>query len=393
MFNNIVKRFVKNLSKDVPEVKSESVKFSEVNKWIKNKEKEIKDDEEGISEFIKEKLSLFTIEVNEKLGLLDDINLDKAKENLRTKHIVLTNLKEYVRLVENLLNELENFKSLDLINLTNLINSSFSNFNNRSHIKYKKATYLIGQKLGDVNESIQKFLRTYSKIIKENKEIIKTPKTIQVIKEKLEGFEENKKENKKINSNIKQNKLDIKNFEQKISQFSIEIKDIESSKEYVENLKNVKRKKELQLELKKEINVLKQSIDFKALTRIFHVSEKYRVIVKSFKEDFNESFKQDNGRILLKLLDESKLNNENIATKINKITNKSKEIKDMKSKSEDDKIQIVKDKIKKLDFEINNSNEEIEKEQKRNQKINEFQKQIKDSIEQELLKLNVDMEK
>lgn len=388
----LLKRIVKELLNDKPEVKSETIKFSQVNDWIKNKEKEIKIKEKEIAKSIKEKLSLFIVELNKKSAFLEHVNLDKVNEDNRTKHIVLTNLKEYIRLVENLLNELEDFNSLDFPKLNNLINSSFSNFNKVSHAKYQKATYLIGKELGDVNQCIHGFLRAYSKIIKENEEITNTSSIIHITKEKLDDFEENSEENK-INSNIKQIKTEITSSKQKINQYSAEIKNVEHSKTHIENLKNIKRKEELQLELNKDVIDLKQSIDFKALTKIFHGSAKYWEIVKNFREKFDESFKHDNGKTLLSLLDESRLNNETIVNKIKVINDKLQEMESIKSKPEDDEIQIVKEKIKKIEYEIDNSNEEIDKELKRSRRINDSQENIRNSIRQELSKLNVTIDK
>lgn len=385
------KEIMKELSKDKVKVKPETIKFLQISDWIRNKEEENKIKGKDITISIKEKLSLLIIELNEKLEFLKDVNLDKSKEPHRTKHIVLINLKEYVGLVKNLLNELENFNSLNLFKLNELVNAKFSNFNNRSHAKYKKATYLIGKELGDVNEAIQGFLRNYSNMIKENKELIDAPKIIHVVKGKLEDFEKTDKEIKKIEFDIKHIKVEIKKSKQKIKDYLDEIINVENSDAHLENLKNVKRKKEIESGLSKEIINLKQSIDFKNLAKIFHGSEKYRILVKSFKENFDDSFREDTGKNLISLLDESKLNNETITTKIKNINDKLQEIKNIKLKPEQNEIKLLEEKIKKIEHEIDNSNHRIDKELKRSQKIDDSKKDIKDSIKKELLKLNVEM--
>ena len=72
---------------------------------------------------------------------------------------------------------------------------------------------------------------------------------------------------------------------------------------------------------------LKGMINFKALSNVFHVSEKEMNLIKRYKEDFQALFEKDDGAEILRLFNEANLNNDLVLAKINQIKEKKEEIK------------------------------------------------------------------
>lgn len=387
---NIIK-ILKSLFEKKQEVVIEDIKFSQINNWIKIKEEKNESLQENIAIKIKELVSLFIIEAKKNLEELRLVNLDKYSENARTKHLVLTGLKEYISLVENLLKEFESFNSLNFLDLNKSIEISFNNFKKRSHSKYEKATYLIGKELEKLNKNIQEFLKNYSQIISKNEKLLEDPKILDEIKERLKEYKKNESEKRDIDSEIKDIKKEIKNLDEKIKKILGSIENIKNSSENIQNLKNEELKKQLDKKVSTQILNLKQSIDFKTLAKIFHQSEKHMEMIKKFRDNFNKCFREDQGNMLRKLLSEAKLNNKIIDEKIESINKNLIELDKISKIPKDQRIQDKNEKKKRLEQKIISLNDGIDKQEKRIKKIEEYQENIKDEIKKEIKRLNVNI--
>ena len=111
----------------------------------------------------------------------------------------------------------------------------------------------------------------------------------------------------------------------------------------------------------------------------------------AFLENFHTSFQKDNGADILRLLDESKLNNDVISSKIKDINDKKEKIIKNKETIRKDEIQDLLAKMQKARIEIEKLNVEKVKDAKRCEKIKISKVEIINSIKQELAKVDVEM--
>ena len=84
--------FFKKLAEKKPEKQeTEKVSFNEINNWIKSKDKEIKNKEKETLALINEKVLESIKEINEKLIILENVDLESKKSEERLKLIVNDN--------------------------------------------------------------------------------------------------------------------------------------------------------------------------------------------------------------------------------------------------------------------------------------------------------------
>ena len=114
-------------------------------------------------------------------------------------------------------------------------------------------------------------------------------------------------------------------------------------------------------------------------------------ILKDHKENFHANFEKDNGKIIIELLDEAKLNNNIILEKINLIRIKIKETANHEKNLKKDETQELYYKIKEIGLEIDNLKIEEVREEKREEKIKTSKQELNRILEQELSKLNVEV--
>ncbi|MBA7634759.1 hypothetical protein ES703_42349 [subsurface metagenome] len=132
------------------------------------------------------------------------------------------------------------------------------------------------------------------------------------------------------------------------------IEKIKKSEDYIKNLERQEKIKLFEEELEKELLSLKQLIDFKALANFFHIFEEEMSIVKAHKENFQTRFRKDDGKSIIRLLNEAKLNNEAISEKINQINNKKEEIAKNKQEIKKDETGELYSETSKIILEVGN---------------------------------------
>jgi len=91
-------------------------------------------------------------------------------------------------------------------------------------------------------------------------------------------------------------------------------------------------------------------LDFKKLGEIFHVSEVAMPIIKNHKEDFREEFLKDDGEKIVGLLNDVRLDSEDVKKSYDKILGLRKEVDDFVEG--EDEIGKLNKEIEKLGLEI-----------------------------------------
>jgi len=365
--------------------------FNEIENWVENKRSEIENREKEIFALIKNKISVVVKDLDEKLIVLESIDLEQRKVEDKIKLIVRENLNNYISYVKHFKENLTDLEEKKLQELIIKINKLFLDFDKKSYKSYQKATFLIGDEMADVKNNIIDFSKYLTRILNENKDIIDILEIISFIKLKLRQVDETGETMGRVNKKIKFLNEKIEEINERNKGILKEIEEIKKSNGYVENLKKQEEVKLGEKELENEIYKLKSMIDFKALTNFFHIFEEQMSMIKVHKENFQTSFQKDDGASILNLLDESKLNNDAITFKIKDINDKKEKIIKNKETFRKDETQDLSAKIQKARIEIEELNIEKVKDIKRCEKIKTSKEEIINSIKQELTKVDVEI--
>ncbi len=383
------KKIVKE--KNVENIVKEKLAFSRIEDWIKNKIKENNLKEKEILIIIKEEIRKLAKELEEKIVILESVDVEAKKEKEDIKGIVNNSRKDYIKSVENFLENLDNLEMEELKESIKKINKIFLDFNKSSYKNYERATILIGKEMGDIKKSLKVFSKELIKTFDESKKVIDSFKRIFLAKSKLDMIPLVNKTLEKISGTILSLNEKIKHEEEENKKLLEEIEKIKKSVNYLEHLKNQKKIESLKEELKNDIFRLKQLLDFKALANFFHINQGQMNILKDHKEYFQTNFQKDNGKMIIDLLDEAKLNNNTILEKVNLIRTKIKETSNYEREINEDKTQELYSKIKEVVMEINNLKIIKAKDEKRNEKVKINKKELIDSLKQELNKMHVEV--
>lgn len=385
--------FKKIIGKDkVEEVQEqEKLTFDEIGNWIENKTKEIENREKEIFGLIKDKISEVITDLDEKLKILENIDFTQKKSEDRIKFIVKENVNSYAHYVKILLGKLSNLEKQNLEKFIADITEIFSDFDKKSYTSYQKATFLIGKEMAAVRVTIVGLSKYLENVFKENKDLVEFSKKTSFIKLKLKQMEELKKTIKDFDEKIKS--LDRKIIESKEINENLlnKIKEIKETESYIENLKKQEEIKLAEKELEKEIYNLKDMINFKALGNIFHVNKKQMALIKDYKEDFQTFFRKDNGESILKFLNEAKLNNNKITTKIEQIDNKKEEIIKNKEMTNKDETLDLLNKTRRIGLEIENLNNEKAKDLRIYERLKITLEETIEPVKKEMSRLNIEI--
>ena len=366
----------------VKESEEESVDFNEIVSLFEDKREKIKEKEKEIFILIKNKIPVMIGELNEKVKILEGIDMELIKAEERVKVIVKGNLNNYIKCTKKITEDLSNLREDDLEKFIDRLNNIFLDFDRKSHINYQKANFLIGNEIVAVKERVINFSKYLGKLFNKNKEILDSSKIISFIHLNLKELDGIKKDIKEIDEKNKSLDEKIKNNE-KI------MKKIKKNDIYIENLKKQEEIKSTEKALEDDIYKLKQLIDLKSLANVFHNNEKEWNLIKAYKKDFQTALKKDNGASILNLLEGAKLNNDIISAKIKQINDKKEEIiKDIKT-IERDEIEELLTKIRNTELEIGNLNNEKINELKKYDKLKLNKENIMESVKQGWGKLGI----
>jgi len=386
----LFKKLVKG--KESEEIVIKKLAFSEIEDWIENKTKENQIKENKLVLEIQEKIKINNKELKEKINTLLEFNVDSKKEKDHVKNIVIDSRKKYIELVEELMKKLEELEETKLEEIIKKTNKIFLNFNKSSFKNYERATILIGKEMANIKESLKVFSKSLLQIYRENKN------TIDFFKD-VEGIKENFKKIKEIDNSLIKIKEKIIFLEEKIKikksgfeRLKEKLEETKKSKAYSEFLESQKELEKLNLDIKEKILELRQLFDFKALANFFHIFPEQMEIVKNHKEDFYNHFLKDNGKAILDLLNKSKLDNNKVQEKINKINLKLEEIKRNKKEIKKDLVQEIDSEIKDILLELEDFKIEKVKEEKRQEKLKNNHEELIELLKKDFVKFGVEVD-
>lgn len=377
--------------KKVEEIVIEKLTFSDIGGWVENKIKENELKEKETLVIIKEKIRRFSGELREKIVGLESVDIEAKKEKDEIKEIVNSSRKDYIGVVENFLENLNNLEMNDFEEFTKKINKIFLDFNKSSYKNYERATILIGKEMANLKGSLKVFSKELIKTFDGSKGIVDSSKRISLVKSKLGMILSIDGTLGKISETIPSLNEKIKSKEEENKKFLEEVEEIKKSPDYLEHLRTQKKIEFLKEELKNDIFRLKQIIDFKALANFYHSFEREMNVIKEYREDFRQAFQKDSGKSILSLLDEAKLNNETTSEKVSLIRTKLEKISTYEREIKKDETKDLHPKIKEVKLEIDGLKIERVKEEKRREKLKISREELVGSLKQELGKVNVEV--
>ena len=385
--------FLKKLGmrKETEEIVSEKLALSEIENWLEKKEEENKVKEKNILVVVKDKIENFNTDLRTKIILLNEFDVESKKVENKIKGVVINSRAQYIEEVEDLMNNLENLKETKFSDFINRVDKIFLDFDKASFKNYERATILIGKEMANIKGGFKTFAKDLLETFDKNKKIPELFQKIEFIKSKLNLLDPIKGRMTGISEMLVSLNEKINQKEKENQRLLDEIEKIKQS----ENYKNMLEKKEkisaLKEESKQEIFALKQLLDFKALANFFHINEEQMHILKEHKENFHANFEKDNGKRIMDLLDESKLNNNTILEKVNLIKTKIDEISNYKKEVEKDETQGLYSKIKDIIAEVDNLKIERVKGEKRDEKLKANKEELISCLKQELGEMNVEV--
>lgn len=376
--------------KEVEEIVTEKISFSDIEGWIGKKKKENELKEKEILDIILEKIGRHTKDLREKIIILESVNVKSKKEKENIKEIVDSSRKNYIKSVEDFLEDLNNLE-INGFEAMKKINQIFLDLNKGSYKNYERATILIGKEMGSIRESLGVFSKELIKTFDEGKEVVESFKRTFSVKSKSDtilGFDGTLGE---ISETIRLLNKKLSSKEEENKKLLGEIEEIKMGSRYLENLRRGEKVESLKEDLKNDIFKLKQVIDFKALANFFHINEEQMKILKNHREDFQTNFRKDNGKTIIDFLEESKLNNNTISEKVNLIRAKVEEVLNYEKGMGRDETLEIGSQVKVVVLEIDNFKIEKVKEERRGKKIEANKEELIGSLKEELGKMNVEV--
>jgi hypothetical protein len=389
--------FLKKAFKDTEEIKTkeEKIAFADVEELIKNKIKETKEKEIEAISIIAARVKVFTDELRENAKVASVVNIDEKEKDEKIRSVVYEGRKKYLEFLERLIDNLENIIETEQENLEKVIeniNSAFMRFNENSGKSYERATIVIGKEMGNIRETMKKFSNEFIEIFKEKKNLIANKKRLMLIQLKINEEKQTTKELEKIEGEINNLSKKIAEKENESEHIKKEIEKIKNNLDYLENANKIKSVEIGTTELENEIAKLRQMIDFKSLSNFFHIFEGKMAILKLYRENFMGEFKEDKGDRLINLLNESKLNNENISNKIKRIQIKEEEIDKLKKSIKKDETEILSVEFERVKEQITSLNGEIEWKKNKMMEYENVKKEQIRVIKEELNLINFNLE-
>ncbi len=260
----------------------------------------VKNEAEVLRE-IKKGFDDFYVFVEEKLAILEGVDIESKKEHERVKLLVRQGLDKYVDFVRGLLKDLKALEKNDLDVFSREVSEVFDVFEMRSYKVYDRATYLIGDEMSSVRSGIRKFRADLIKVLKKNKKLIENLEVVRSVELKLSEVEKVEADLKNFRRGIEENNVKIDDGKKKIRELEVEVEVIKKGSEYILNLERREGIEIFWARLDDEITKLRGLIDFKKLASVVHGNQKEFEFVKNYRDFFVLEFSRDGGSGIIEL--------------------------------------------------------------------------------------------
>src|SRR3989344_3707111 len=316
---------IKSWFKEEPQKKhEENLSISDLENWIKKSLENIEENLKDKSENVYKTLLLILEELEEKIKILEKVNINEKKEHEKVKQITELGRKDYILELNKLIHDLKEKRAIPYIN------QEIEKFTQYSAKARYKATYLIGKEIEEIISAISRIRFLENDFLKNNLELIQKYNSLKIIHTRNIERKSTYKIKNDIQTQIDKIEHTIQDKEKKIDYIVKKIQEVKESSK-------AKEKKEL--------------------TNQKELAEEYKKILQSYIENPIEALIKDENIMIVELMKRIKEKIENNEIKVKDFQKAIEKIKDEKEIFLDYKNKIIllyKD-IKELEEKIKNS--------------------------------------
>ena len=346
------------------------INFEDIPGLLEEKTKKLKENNARIKDRIIDRIKEFGTALNGVISALENVDLNKRKEDERLKLIVRENSNQYVSLVLRL-----NSKLTGIVEnkdeqkggesgarvLLKKIAINLNEFYRTSVLPFQKSTILIGREMENITAVIKGFSDEMTVIERENESFFKENEMMRAMDNHFLELKELKKREEDLTYLLEEHKKKVERMNKDYAGMEKEIEDTRKSKDYEEDIKKREEVEKEKKEVERKIQEFKKTIDFKELSKKYHSIEKMHKIVKKYSNNFASALMDDQELENLLINENQK---EQIRELRNKLLSSTKEIStktEEKIKSLLDALKDIKNELKGLESNIEITNKRIDK--------------------------------
>ncbi len=384
---------IKELFANAPEQKAEkpssaaSISLDELPAKVESLVKEAETRNKKLKLEIGEQISSFSREMKNSVEIVKNVDLSKRKEYERVKIIVQDNLNLYIEQIKKLLSDLEKIDEKEPAGCFSRIFASLNEFSRVSHMPYEKATYLVGKEMASVRSLARHFGQNISALAEQNKAFFEETKQIKKLSDLCNELKESKRLEDSMKGDILEFNKKIEAIENEIKKLSDEILNIKNSADYLKEAEEKQEYLKKQEDLEKELQAIKQKIDFKALAKVFHNDKKKAQLIRDYSRNFKDALMTDETLKIVEMANDSQ--NLNLP-----------QLKELKASIQSDSLYVsktenkileIEDKIKSLEIEKAGAKAGIEEKNKKLARIAKKKSEIVSELKGALAPMNLSL--
>ncbi|MEK6933721.1 MAG: hypothetical protein AABW75_02475 [Nanoarchaeota archaeon] len=335
----------------------------------------------------------FVSQVKNEILILHEIDLNKRKEIEKIKQITLQNLKGYISHLHKLADELSALDSDETKEYANKVISILIKFDNVSRSSFEKATILIGAPLEKIRFIIKEFTTNHNNIISSNNELferIEALSFLQNIYHRHNSLDKTIKESEKEFMLLSDS---LQQTDQRGNSKKEELDAVIASESYKSLLDKKKHREEEISQLNAQIIKIKDKIDLKSLSKIYHDDAKKSKIIEAYRNNFILALDNYSSKDISDIVE---FNNPsldfNVRSALIELNEKRLALKEIPIYPLEDKMHNVKNEINQLNIESNSIKSEIESNKRKQEKLKEKLKSLKSELSECAAKLSWNIE-
>jgi len=365
------------------ETVKEVIQIEELPSKLESKINELTLLKKQLKEDILKRISIFEIEVNERVKSLENIDISQRKEYDKIKIIVKENLALYISYLKRTVDNLKDADDKEIEEYINRLFFILNEFNRVSSKPFEKAAILTGNELSITRATIKLFIQDINKIVEDNNFIFDKSRLCNTLSNLLSESKkltllhtEIEKKLAKMNATLENARIEHDLLKNKL----LEIKEGDYFKE--DNQEKIDYRNKLD-SLEKEIQAIKKELDLKSLLKKFHHDIKIDQLVRNYINDFKNTLKEDKE---LRIIDIIENDDKKYISKIKEIQDTIIYLNPITTTKTDQEIALLEEKIKEESMHILNLDDNIKNEIKRKEKLSmKLQKISSDLMEKSRL--------
>lgn len=368
------------------EQKIESFSISQLPGKIEEELKNSSETRKRIKKAVSGQIDTFSSDIGEQIKILENVNLEKRKENEKIKVLVKENLRAYLIQLKKLLADLKSIENLEPEQYLKRVNEFLHNFNTSSRSTFEKSTILAGNELERTKEIIKRLLENLNRLLDENKHSLEIKSFIDKLNDSLRRLDETNRIIEEIELSIGNLNSKAKLLREKLEKAEKSISNLKSSKEYEQDAQEKSKIADEKHKIEKEIQSLKDRIELKALAKHFHHDQKKVKIINSYFDNFKSAMESDSSLEIVKLVKEARgIDISNLFD----IRKKYNELSFPQISEIDRKIISIENEIKNLKRDLSDTNDSLSQEIKKKEKMLEKKAHIISEIKEQAKNLNI----